>query len=326
MMKVQKRWQLSLGLFALAVGGGLLALPSVFAELFIYSQHHQMALLPPPRDPGTFAPRPGAPAGTIVAGYWRVQQIAPDTFAIGEPANAPDNYEYLLLGRDRGLLIDAGATDRDIHAVLNKLTTLPVTAIPTHLHWDHTRGLRHFSAVALIDLPQTRALQSGSGVRLTRHAFINDSPLSFPVSEWIKPDQAIDLGGRRITVLSTPGHTASSASFYDAANRILFTGDFLYPTSLYAFMPDSSLSAYVQSADRMLEALPRDARLMGAHCCRNDGPPQAPWLTLADLAEARDAIRRIEAGNASGSTGTVIRRFPVNPRMTLLTLYPFANR
>ena len=180
--------------------------------------------------------------------------------------------------------------------------------------------------MALIDLPQTRARAIGNRVALTRYDFINNDPVSFPVSEWIKPDGVIDLGGRRVRVLSTPGHTASSISVYDQPNKLLFTGDFLYPTSLFAFMPDSSLSAYVASADRILAALPKDARLFGAHCCRNDGPPQAPWLSLGDLADARDAIRRIEAGTAKDGTGTVIRRYPVNARMTLLTLYPFANR
>jgi len=224
------------------------------------------------------------------------------------------------------VLIDAGATGRDIHAVLRTLTSLPVTAMPSHLHWDHTQGLRHFASVALIDLPQTRARQIGDRVQLTRHDFMNIDPLTFPVSEWIKPDDFIDLGGRRVQILSTPGHTASAISVYDRPNKLLFTGDFLYPTSLYAFMPDSSLSAYVSSADRMLAKLPNETRLFGAHCCRNDGPSQAPWLNTRDLGDARDAIRRIEAGTAQDGTGTVIRRYPVNARMTVLTLYPFANR
>ena len=300
--------------------------PDAFAELFIYSQHHDIAVLPPPTDPAAFAPRPGAPLGTVVGRFWLVQQIAPGTYAIGEPANAPDNYEYLLLGNKRALLIDGGATDRDIHAVLRTLTSLPVTAMPSHLHWDHTQGLRHFASVALIDLPQTRARQIGNWVQLTRHDFMNIDPLTFPVSEWIKPDDFIDLGGRRVQILSTPGHTASAISVYDGPNKLLFTGDFLYPTSLYAFMPDSSLSAYVNSADRMLAKLPNETRLFGAHCCRNDRPSQAPWLNITDLDDARDAIRRIEAGTAQDGTGTVIRRYPVNARMTVLTLYPFANR
>ena len=301
--------------------------PTLFAEAFIFSLHHDVAVLPRPADPHAFDPRPGPPLGTVVAGYWRVQQIAPATFAIGEPQGDPDNYEYLLIGTKRALLIDSGATARDIHAVLATLTSLPVTVIPTHLHWDHTTGLRNFRSVALIDLPETRGrLGSDSYVHLSRHEFIDNDPPRFRVSEWIKPDGLIDLGGRQVRILSTPGHTATSISVYDPAIHALFTGDFLYPTSLYAFMPDSSLSAYAATADRLLAMLPGDTRLYGAHCCRNDALAQAPWLDLGDLRDARAEIRRIQAGTATGGRRFVIRRYPVNSRMTILTLYPFGNR
>jgi len=301
--------------------------PTLFAEAFIVSLHHDFPVLPRPADPHAFEPRPGPPLGTVVAGYWRVQQIAPATFAIGEPEGDPDNYEYLLIGTKRALLIDSGATARDIHAALATLSSLPVTVIPTHLHWDHTNGLRNFHSIALIDLPETRVrLRGNSYVYLSRHEFIDNDPPRFRVSEWIKPDGLIDLGGRQVRILSTPGHTATSISVYDPAIHALFTGDFLYPTSLYAFMPDSSLSAYAATADRLLAMLPGDTRLYGAHCCRNDAPAQAPWLDLGDLRDARAEIRRIQAGTATGGRGFVIRRYPVNSRMTILTLYPFGNR
>jgi len=301
--------------------------PTLFAEAFIFSLHHDFPVLPRPADPKAFDPRPGPALGKVVAGYWRVQQIAPATFAIGEPQADPDNYEYLLVGKKRALLIDSGATPRDIHAVLTSLTSLPVTVIPTHLHWDHTNGLRSFRSIALIDLPETRGrLRGDHYVHLSRHEFIDNDPPRFRVSEWIGPDGLIDLGGRQVRILSTPGHTATSVSVYDPANRFLFTGDFLYPTSLYAFMPDSSLSAYAATADRLLAMLPGDARLYGAHCCRNDLPAQAPWLDLNDLREARAEILKIRAGTATGGRGLLIRRYPVNSRMTILTLYPFGNR
>lgn len=301
--------------------------PTLYAEAFIFSLHHDVAVLPRPANPGAFAPRPGPALGNVVGGYWRVQQIAPGTFAIGEPQDDPDNYEYLLVGTKRALLIDSGATARDIHTVLNSLTALPVTAIPTHLHWDHTNGLRSFRSIALVDLPETRGRVRGDNyVQLSRHEYIDNGPPRFRVSEWIKPDDSIDLGGRRVRILSTPGHTATSISVYDPINHFVFTGDFLYPTSLYAFMPDSSLSAYAATADRLLAMLPGDTRLYGAHCCRNDRPAQAPWLELNDLRDARTEIGKIRAGTATGGRGFLIRRYPVNSRMTILTLYPFGNR
>ena len=103
----------------LALAGLALAFaPLAYAELSMVLDRFNVSLLSPPAT----APLPGIPAGTAVDGYWQVQQIAPDTWAIGEPNNELDNYEYLLVGQSRALLIDAGATTRDIHPVLARLT------------------------------------------------------------------------------------------------------------------------------------------------------------------------------------------------------------
>jgi hydroxyacylglutathione hydrolase len=270
----------------------------------------------------------GQSAGTVVDDYWRVQQIAPDTYAIGEPQNEPDNYEYLLLGKTRALLIDSGATARDIHPVLSTLTQLPVTVIPTHLHYDHTNGLRYFKSIALIDLPETRSRVKEGTLHLGRYQFLdasdpNRAPV-FQVTEWVAPDTYIDLGGRRVQVLWTPGHTATSVSIYDSPAKLLFTGDLIYTTTLYAFMPDSSLSTYEATSDLLLATLPADTIIYGAHCCRNDGPPEAPWLGMNDLGDVRRAVHNIRTGQAKGQ-GLIIRRFPVNTRMTIVTFYPWGN-
>src|SRR5262249_24318496 len=79
---------------------------------------------------------------------------------------------------------------------------------------------------------------------------------SFPVAEWVKPGAVIDLGGRKLTVLNTPGHTPSSVSLYDPAHHLLFTGDYIYPTTIYAFGVGASMSEYHATAQRLLATLP----------------------------------------------------------------------
>lgn len=310
------------GLLVLLAGLGLAFAPAVFP--YLTRGPLPLSLRPPPA-PG-FDAAPGPALGQVVDGHWRVQPIAPDTYAIGEPADAPDNYEYLLVGQKRALLIDSGATDRDIHPALAGLTRLPIVVVPTHLHYDHTNGLRHFDDVALVDLPETRGRVRDGKVHLSFREYqgpMRAAPV-FAVNEWIRPGGVIDLGGRAVTLLSTPGHTATSISISDPAHKLLFTGDLIYTTSLYAFMPDSSLAAYVDTLDRLRARLPADTRVYGAHCCRNDVPAQAPWLGMQDLADARTAVQAIRTGQAHGR-GLVLRRFPVNRRMTLITFYPFGN-
>ena len=322
-----KMWKLA-GIVAailIALAGVSLALaPLVYVELARLAD----SLPGWPPSPISVKPPAGSSPGTVVDGYWWVQRIATDTYAIGEPQGQLDNFEYLLVGKTRALLIDAGATGRDIHPALATLTNLPVTVIPTHLHYDHTNGLGNFTSIALIDVPETRSRVREGVVHLGRYQYLGaagqDPPL-FRVTEWVGPDGYIDLGERRVQVLWTPGHTSSSISVHDPAAKMLFTGDLIYTTTLYAFLPGSSLSAYVSTADRLLATVPADTVIYGAHCCRNDGPPGAPWLDMNDLRDVRRAVENIRAGRAP-SRGFIIRRFPVNAQMTIVTLYPFANR
>jgi glyoxylase-like metal-dependent hydrolase (beta-lactamase superfamily II) len=322
-MKIWKLATVVATVLALLVGLGLAFAPIVYAELAMALDRFDVSLLSPPAT----APLPGIPAGMAVDGYWQVQQIAPDTWAIGEPSNELDNYEYLLVGQSRALLIDAGATIRDIHPVLTRLTRLPLTVIPSHLHSDHTNGLRYFTSIALVDIPETRAQVRDGVFHIRRYQYMDLTARSpaFRVTEWVKPNGYIDLGGRRVRVLWTPGHTTTSVSIYDPAAKLLFTGDYICMTSLYAYLPDSSLSAYATTADRLLAIIPADTIIYGAHCCRNDAPPEAPWLDMNDLRDVRRAVENIRSGKGQGG-GIILRRLPVNARMTIVTLYPFGNR
>ncbi len=66
----------------------------------------------------------------------------------------------------------------------------------------------------------------------------------------IKPDAEIDLARRKVKLLSPPRHTSSSVSLFDPAANLLFTGDLIYSTTLFAFDISLRLSAYVRTFDR----------------------------------------------------------------------------
>ena len=55
----------------------------------------------------------------------------------------------------------------------------------------------------------------------------------FHITNWIHDGSKIDLGGRVLQVISTPGHTPDSISLWDAQNKLLFTGDMYYPGATF---------------------------------------------------------------------------------------------
>jgi glyoxylase-like metal-dependent hydrolase (beta-lactamase superfamily II) len=267
--------------------------------------------------------------GRMFDDYFAVQALGAGTYAIGEPRYYQQNYAYLIVGTRRALLFDAGSGTRDISKVVHSLTRLPVTVMVSHLHFDHLGGIGAFDGVAMIDLPQTRADVADGRFRPGRYEFLGfldgQAAPTTRVTQWLAPGAVIDLGGRTLTVLSTPGHTPSSAALFDAGSHRLFIGDFIYPTTLYAFLPGASLSAYHRTAQRLLAELPADTILWTAHCCRKGEGIAAPWLDMADVRDLDRTLLRVQAGTAV-SHGFYPRVYPVNDQMTLATGFVWNNR
>jgi hydroxyacylglutathione hydrolase len=290
----------------------------VFAELSPWLEHSLIV------DPVL----PKIAKGAMVDDYFVVQDLGSGTFAIGEPRYYQQNYAYLIVGETRALLFDSGSGTRDISGVVASLTRLPVTVMVSHLHYDQRGGVGAFDHIAMIDLPQTRADAPDGNFKPSRYEYLGfidgrRAP-SMRVTEWLAPGAIIDLGARSLTVLSTPGHTPSSAALFDPATHRLFIGDYLYPTTLYAFLPGASLSSYHQTAQRLLATLPADTVLWTAHCCRKGEGVSAPWLSMVDVRDLDDTLLRIHAGKAT-YTGFFPRIYPVNDEMTLATGFPWNN-
>ncbi len=191
--------------------------------------------------PALSEPEPEGPLVTWFDDYYAIERIDARTFAIGEPRYYQQNFNYLIVGEERAILFDSGPGVRDIRPVVASLTNLPVTAVPSHLHYDHVGNHARYERIAVIDLPYLRARAAEGVLRPTRWehlGFFEGFPIpELRVTEWWAPDAMIDLGGRTLRVLHTPGHTYESISLHDEARAQLFTGDYLYEGSLFAFLP-----------------------------------------------------------------------------------------
>lgn len=250
--------------------------------------------------------------------YFTVQALDPQTFAIGEPRYEQQNYSYLIVGQTRAVLFDAGPGHRDIRPVVESLTHLPVTFVPSHFHYDHIGNEVTFDHVAVVDLAylRERAVDDKLTLTFTEHLGVAEGfPLpTLEVDEWLQPGSTIDLGGRGVTVLYTPGHTEDSISLLDGESGQLFSGDFIYPGPLYAFLGNSGLGDYQQGAALVLSVAGTDTRIFGAHRVE---APGAPELQLSDVLDLQTALAAIRSGELRGS-GFYPVSYPVNEKMELL--------
>ena len=261
--------------------------------------------------------------------YFVVEPIDSETFAIGEPRYYQGNYSYLIVGSERALLFDAGTGNRDITAVVRSLTQLPVTVLPSHLHYDHVGALGRFDRTALLDVAPLRARAPGGQLELQRYEFLGlaDSLAAprFKVDEWWPAGMRIDLGGRTLQLLATPGHTPTSVALLDADRRWLFGGDFIYPAELYAFLPGASRSAYLATTRQLLATLDPATRIYCAHMADAPEAIAAPVLGVADLRALESTLLAIDRGEAR-STGFYPRIFPVRGPIRFATGFAWNNR
>jgi glyoxylase-like metal-dependent hydrolase (beta-lactamase superfamily II) len=113
---------------------------------------------------------------------------------------------------------------------------LPLVVAHTHRHLDHRAGDPQFAS-----LPSVQVVPFDlEGVR----AF-------FGFTNWPNGIAHIDLGGRTVDVIPTPGHNQTHVAFYDERTGILFTGDFLMPARLLI----EDAGAYRESALRVIDFL-----------------------------------------------------------------------
>ncbi len=250
--------------------------------------------------------------------YFTIELIAPDTLAIGEPRYYQQNYSYLIIGSERALLFDAGPGIRNIRAVAERLTDKAITFLPSHLHYDHVGNSITFDRIALIDVPaiRSRVIDNAFSPSDRQHLGFAEGmePPTWQVDEWIVPGSQIDLGNRVLKTYYTPGHTNDSVSLFDAANGIVFSGDYLYPGPLYGFLPNSSMGEYLAASAPLIDELPEDVVFFGAH---RDAPPGAPKLGYQDLQDLRSALLRLRSGELEGE-GFYPQSFVINERLWLL--------
>ena len=128
---------------------------------------------------------------------------------------------FLILGGEKALLWDTGASPCDLQALIRTVTDLPLVVVNSHGDGDHTANNSQFPEVYMHpdDAPLLRQFGAAQGSSI------------LPVED----GQVFALGGRDLEVIAIPGHTPGSICLLDRANRMLFSGDTVQRDSVFLF-------------------------------------------------------------------------------------------
>lgn len=176
---------------------------------------------------------------------------------------------YVMVGDKKTVVVDSGATESDqefplyktIQSIHQKHQTSiesgvrDILVLHTHSHSDHYGADKQFKN------------QDNVTVVGTSDEDVNEF---FAFDNWPKQQSVIDLGGRKLIVISTPGHQDQAISIYDTSTQWLLTGDTFYPGYVYVKEWDqyrSSINTLVEfAAEYPVSAV------MGAHIEMKDKP------------------------------------------------------
>jgi glyoxylase-like metal-dependent hydrolase (beta-lactamase superfamily II) len=223
--------------------------------------------------------------------WFTTRELHPGVWLVAEPGHVNT---WLVAGSERAVLLDTGLGMVPIRPVAEQLTDRPVSVLNTHSHFDHIGGNHEFEEIAIHELgaaaleeavPEAlladyldyaRELVAAAHMyrRMDRsffHLLTADSdprPLPegigrgswrIPVSRattTLREGEKVDLGGRELTVLHTPGHSPDGICLLDERDGLLFAADTISTGPIYAQLPDSDLEAYAASTRRLAELAP----------------------------------------------------------------------
>ena len=202
------------------------------------------------------------------APYTVLEQLEPGIARVLAPNPSAFTFtgtQTYLVGDAEVAVIDPGP---DLPEHLDALTAAiggrRVAAIMcTHTHRDHSPAARPLAQATGAPIIGCAPLTlDDTGPRADAAFDGNYSP-----DRVLEDGESLDVDGRRLTAVATPGHTSNHLCFADETSGALFTGDHVMGWSTtVVFPPDGDMADYMASLDKVQQ---RDDRIFyPAH-----GPP-----------------------------------------------------
>lgn len=257
--------------------------------------------------------------------WFEVAKMEAGVHLISEPGHVNS---WLVEGERDAILFDTGLGVANIRKIAEETTPKRLIVVNSHYHFDHSGGNRFFDEFAihrmggeLVSKPSPPELAEGYMAYtqrllkawgpfkeaddlyfhlLTAERMIRPLPDGFDPADYkvvptvptrlLEDGDVLDLGGRKLQVLHTPGHSPDCICLFDEANGLLFGGDTINTGPIYAQLEDSDLKKFAKSTQRLADMAGSYRRVFVCHFLRYDEPS-------ALVQEIADGFKRLLAGD-----------------------------
>lgn len=182
---------------------------------------------------------------------------------------------WLVRGRDRDLLVDAGLGHVPLRRHVPALNGRPVTLLMSHTHFDHIGSAHEF------DERLVHAAEAGIAANPTNPATLfakyadgaRDEQMFMalpagwdarryriepaPATGLVADGDRIDLGDRVLTVIHTPGHSPGHVSLFEERTGTLIAQDVVYDGDLVDDCYHSDIGIYIRTMKSLRDLAPR---------------------------------------------------------------------
>lgn len=164
------------------------------------------------------------------------------------------------------VVIDPADNGARIVETLKQNNLKPIAILLTHGHFDHIYGVAKLKQLAHIDIYADEAEKELLGDEKSNCSEQFGRICTVTPDHLLKNGECLTLGGMKIQMISTPGHTSGGCCYYIKDAGFLLSGDTLFEGSVgRTDFPTGSMSQLIRSIQERLLCLPDDTKIYPGH-------------------------------------------------------------